>query len=340
MNLKRLEGKTMVHKKWVVMIHDGAYYGRDIAHELRKNRFPIFHITRTRSFWDKTFNIGLKILRAKGSLFHAHVALQDTFITLLTKKFIGKKPVIVNCHGSDLRTDLKKWRYRNLIKFNVRNADQVFYANLDNKERAEELNPTATWVPIPIDLDIFFPKETPSLNNDILKFFHPNLITENNRGSLTFLKAFNIFAKDNKNVILDIVKSGNDLKFAMQLCKKAGTLNKQVKFIPKIPHNEIINAYRNHDVTIGIFKSGIVSTVGLESWAVKRPILNYIDSKLYHNFEYISAYTVDEIVEGLHKLTEAKTRERLANEGYKYVTQYHDLKKIAKKVKDVYLQLL
>ena len=330
----------MVQKKCVVMVHDGAYDGRTIIQELKKENFPIVHLTRTRNFWDKTFNIGLKIIRAKGTLFHANVALQDAFITLLTKKFINKKPVIVHCHGSDLRTDLNKWQYRDLVKFNVKNADQIFVADLDTMDKAKELNPTAIWIPIPIDLDIFVPEENYSSNDETLKFFYPNSISENLRGSLTFFKAFNIFSIDYENVLLEAVRFGADLKFAMRLCKKAGTLNKKVKFIPKIPHKKIVDAYRNRDITIGVFKSGIISTVGLESWAVKRPALNYIDSKLYPQFDYLSARTVDEIVEGLHKLTDAKTRKSLANAGFKYVTRYHDVKKVANKVKKIYLQLM
>lgn len=330
----------MGQKKWVVMIHDGAFDGRNIVAELKKENFPIIHITRTRKFWDKTFNIGLKIIRAKAALYHANVALQDAFMTLFTKKLIGKKPVIVHCHGSDLRTDLKKWQYRGLVRFNVKNADQIFVADLDTMEKAKELNPTATWIPIPINLDIYYPKDNQLQNDGILKFFYPNLITENIRGSLTFIKAFNIFSKQNENVLLDIVKTGADLKFAMLLCKKAGTLNKTVKFIPLIPYEKIVDAYRNHDVTIGVFKSGIISTVGLESWAVKKPILNYIDSKYYPKFDYISSRTVEEIVEGLYKLTNVQLRNRLANAGYNYVKKYYDSKKVANKVKNIYLQLI
>ena len=330
----------MVQKNWVVMIHDAAYDAKRIVHELRKQNFPIYHITRTINFFDKTLNIGLKIIRAKGALYHVNVALQDAFITLFTKKILGKAPVIVHCRGSDLRTDLNKWQFRSIVKFNVKMADQVFVADLDTLERAKELNPTAVWIPISVDLDVFFPKDDPPSNENILKIFYPNIITEDIRGSLSFLKAFNIFVKEYENVVLHIIKYGADLNYAMQLCKKAGTLNKQVKFIPPIPHEYIVDTYRNHDLTIGVFKSGIVSTVGLESWAVKRPILNYIDPKLYPNFEYISARTIDEIVEALHKLTDIKTRRRLADAGYNYVTQYHDVKKIAKKIKKYYLYLL
>ena len=330
----------MVQKKWVVMIHDGAFDGRNIVYELKRENFPIIHITRTRNLWDKTFNIGLKIIRAKAALYHANVALQDAFMTLLTKKIIGKKPVIVHCHGSDLRTDLNKWQYRGIVRFNVKNADQIFVADLDTMDKAKELNPTATWIPIPINLEIYYPKEVQSQDDGILKLFYPNLITENIRGSLTFLRAFNIFAREYEDVLLEVVKTGADLKFAMLLCKKAGTLNKKVKFIPLIPYEKIVDAYRNHDITIGVFKSGIISTVGLESWAVKKPVLNYIDSKYYPKFEYISAKTVNEIVEGLHKLTDAKLRAHLANAGYNYVKKYYDSKKVANKVKKIYLELI
>ena len=189
-------------------------------------------------------------------------------------------------------------------------------------------------------MDIFHPIDKPPINDGKLKLFHPNSINEKIRGSLTFLKAFNIFTKEYEEVLIDIVKTGVDLIIAMQMCKKAGTLNKNVRFIPKISHNGIQNVYMDYDATVGIFKSGIVSTVGLESWAVKRPILNYINPKLYHNFEYISSCTVDEIVEGLHKLTDVKTRKKLAEAGFRYVNQHHDVRKIAQQVKEIYLQFL
>lgn len=330
----------MVYKKRVVVINDCAFDARNIVRELQKENFPIFHFMRTRGLWDKTMGIALKIMRAKGTLYHVNYALQDAFITLLTKKFIGKKPVIVHCHGSDLRTSLKKKQYRYLIKFNVKNANQVFVADLDTLQTAKELNPTATWIPIPIDLEIFYPKDIPREHHGPVKFLYANAISENIRGSLTFFRAFNKFAKENNEVLLDAVIFGEETGFAMELCKKAGTLDKQVNFIPLIPYEKIVDVYRNHDATIGVFKSGIIPSVGLESWAVKRPILNYIDAKLYPQFEYISAQYENEIIEGLYKLTDPKTRERLANAGHKYVTQYHDLKKVAQKAKKFYLQLM
>lgn len=49
---------------------------------------------------------------------------------------------------------------------------------------------------------------------------------------------------------------------------------------------------------------------------------------------------MDDIIEGLHKLTNCKTRNRLTEAGFNYVTKYHDLKKIANQVKEIYLQFL
>ena len=334
--------KQKAKKQWVVMINDCAYDGRDIVYELKKENFPIVHILRTRSLWDKTFNIALKIFRAKGALYHVNYALQDALLTIFLKKMIGRKPVIVQCPGSDLRwetTTTQKY-YQRIIKFNVTHADQVFYNDPDISKKAKELSPTAIWLPIPTNLDVFYPKDIPPSDDTRLKAFYPNALSERIRGSLSFIKAFNIFAKQYENAILDVVKWGPDLLHAIRLCEKAGTLNKKVRFIPKIDHYNMAETYRNHDLTVGVFQSGIVPSVGLESWAVKRPLLNYINSKLYPPFERISVRTIDKIVDALHQLSDAKTRDKLANAGYKYVLQYHDSKKLAQKVKKVYNRLL
>jgi glycosyltransferase involved in cell wall biosynthesis len=332
----------VVQKKWVVMINDCGYDGLNIVRELRKDKFPIVYIPRTRKLMDKILRIGSKILRAKGALYHVNYALQDAFITILTKKIIGKKPVIVHCRGSDLRweTDLTQKPLQAMVWFNVKNADQVFVADLDTLKRAKELNPTAIWMPITIDLDIFSPKGISSGDNKFLKILYPNFISESVRGSLTFFKAFNKFAKDYKNVLLDAVKLGPELNYAIELCRKAGTLNNIIKFQPPIPHEQMIEEYLSHDITVGVFKSGIIPTVGLESWAVKRPFLNYINPKLYPPFDYISARTEDEIIEGLYQLTDEKTRIHLANAGYQYVRRYHDVRRVVKRIKKVYESLI
>ena len=71
----------------VVMINDAAFVGETLLKympvDLEKQ-----HIKRSRGLWDKTFGIALKILRAKGDVYHAHYLLQDCYIA----SKLGKKP--------------------------------------------------------------------------------------------------------------------------------------------------------------------------------------------------------------------------------------------------------
>jgi len=55
----------------VVMINDAAFVGETLLKympaELEKQQ-----IKRSRGLWDKTLGIAIKILRAKGDVYHAH----------------------------------------------------------------------------------------------------------------------------------------------------------------------------------------------------------------------------------------------------------------------------
>jgi len=71
------------------MINDCAYVGETLIKYFPKD-IEVTHIKRSRGLWDKTFGIGLKIMRARADVYHVHYLLQDCYIA----SKLGKRPLI------------------------------------------------------------------------------------------------------------------------------------------------------------------------------------------------------------------------------------------------------
>jgi glycosyltransferase involved in cell wall biosynthesis len=117
---RKVESKNRGVQMKVVMINDAAFVGETLLKYLPPG-MEKQHVKRSRGLWDKSFGIALKILRAKGDIYHAHYLLQDCYIA----SQLGKEPLVAQ--PTILDTALK-------------------------------FNETAEYFPIPFDPQVFFPK--------------------------------------------------------------------------------------------------------------------------------------------------------------------------------------
>jgi len=312
----------------VVMINDAAFVGETLLKymptELEKQ-----HIKRSRGFWDKTFGIALKILRAKGDVYHVHYLLQDCYIA----SRLGKKPLIGHAHGSDLRDEIKKRKWGWIIKHNLRKCDKILVAQPTILDTALEFNQTAEYFPIPFDPKAFFPKPLPPEREEKQVFIAS---THNFRikGTEKFLKALASLAAPVK---IKSLAGGKNFAEAQQLAKELGL---QVDFVHKVLHDKMSELYWESDLVLGSFSIGQLDTVAIEAMACGRPVVHSVSRRYFKNCPLEELESVEETAEIIQRLlVDKKEREQRVKSQLDYVDSTHSAPLLAERLLGIYGEL-
>ena len=312
----------------LVMINDCAFVGttllKYLPEELEKQ-----HITRSRSFWDKTFGIGLKILKSEGDIFHVNYLLQDCYIA---SKF-GKKPLLGHAHGSDLREQIKKRKWSWIVKSNLQKCNKILVAQPTILDKALEFNDTSEYFPIPYDPSLFFSKPNPENNEQKIVFLastHNHKIKGNNK----LLQALSSLSGKIK---IKSIASGKDLEKSKKIAEK---LNLKIDFVPIVPHNKINELYWESDLVLGSFGIGQLDTVAIEAMACGRPVIHSISKKFFKKCPLEQLETIEETSELIKKLLfNKKERNQRIKKQLLYVESAHLAPILSKKLFDIYNEL-
>jgi glycosyltransferase involved in cell wall biosynthesis len=296
----------------VVMINDAAFVGETLLKYL-PNEIEKMHVTRSRGTWDKTFGITLKILKAKGDIYHAHYLLQDCY---LASKF-GKKPLIGHAHGSDLRDEIKKKKWGWIIKHNLRKCNKILVAQPTILDIALEFNDTAEYFPIPFDPNIFYPRPF-SPENEEKRIFIASEHDFRTKGTDKFLKALSSLPIPVK---IKALASGKDFAEAQKLVEELGL---QVDFTPKVEHTEINTLYWESDLVLGSYSIGQLDTVAIEAMACGRPVVHSVSQKYFEKCPLEKLESIEATAEIIQKfLSNKKERKDRIKRQLEYVHSTH-----------------
>lgn len=312
----------------VVMINDAAFVGETLLKylpaELEKQ-----HVKRSRGKWDKTFGIALKILRAKGDIYHAHYLLQDCYIA----SRLGKKPLIGHAHGSDLRDEIKKRKWGWIIKHNLRKCNKILVAQPTILDTALEFNDSAEYFPIPFNPQTFFPKPLIPEQEE-KQIFLASAHDFRTKGTDNFLKAL---ANLSVPVKIRTIASGENLLEAKQL---AGELGLRFDFTNRVSHSEMNTIYWESDLVLGSFSIGQLDTVAIEAMACGRPVVHSVSRKYFKNCpleELESIKVTSEIIESL--LNDRRKREQRVKLQLDYVGSTHAAPLLSERLFGIYNML-
>jgi glycosyltransferase involved in cell wall biosynthesis len=309
----------------VVMINDAAYVGETLLKYLPDD-IEKQHVKRTRGLWDKTFGIALKILRAKGDIYHAHYLLQDCYIA----SRLGKKPLIGHAHGSDLRDQIKKRKWGWIIKHNLRKCAKILVAQPTILDTALEFNETAEYFPIPFDPKTFFP--TPLQPERKEK--HVFIASTHNfkvKGTDKFLKAL---ASLSTPVRIKALAGGKNFAEAQQLANELGL---QADFTPRVPHEKMSELYWESDLVLGSFSIGQLDTVAIEAMACGRPVVHSVSRRFFENCPLEELENIEETAETIQRLLDnRKAREQRVKSQLDYVNATHAAPLLAERLLGIY----
>ena len=87
-----------------------------------------------------------------------HYLLQDCYIS----SKLGKKLLIGHAHASDLRENIRRFRWRWMVKRYLKQCDKILVAQPTILDVAKRFNESSEYFPIPFDPLIFFPKPLPT----------------------------------------------------------------------------------------------------------------------------------------------------------------------------------
>ena len=210
-----------------------------------------------------------------------------------------RKKVIMHHRGSDIRYKGEKWMYS---KF----ADKILVSTPD----LLEWSPGAVWIPNPVDLEKYpyiGVKETEKINI--------------------------VHAPSNR------AKKGTEYVIkAVEKLKNEG-YNVNLMLVENIPHNKVIEYYKQADIVVDQLLLGWYGNVTIECMALGKPVCVYIKEDLESHLPFMPVLNTspESLVENLKMLIEDKElRKEIGKKGRKYIEKVHDPIKVTRKVIELY----
>jgi len=219
---------------------------------------------------------------------------------VLLWKMLGKN-IVVHHHGSDIRG------IGELPVYN-KYCDNIFVSTPDLLRWSKD----SIWIPVPICLDDFEEKNE-RRDSDVVNIVH----APNNRD----------------------VKGTKFVLDAVERIKKKG-YNINFNLVENTSHDILMGFFKNADIVIDQLLLGWYGMVSVEGMALGKPVCVYIDEELesYLPFNPLVNTDKDDIFNSLVRLIEdEELRKDYGMKGKKFVKEFHDVKKVTKKINSCYL---
>jgi glycosyltransferase involved in cell wall biosynthesis len=306
------------------MINDCAFVGATLQ-KYMPNDVEKQHIKRSRNFFNKTFGIMFKLLRAKGDIYHVNYLLQDCYLA----SKLGKKPLVGHAHGSDLRKTLTHPLWGRLVRYNLNHCDKILVSTPDILGLAKRYRKDAEYLPNPVDTSLFYPK--PAISKDKKRVLIASNSNWRVKGTDIAIKAL---SKISEEVEVSIIQYGKDFEKTKAL---ASSLGLRLKVLPKLSHDKINKYYWGADVVIDRFALGSLGMVSLEAISCGRPVISWISSKYPENKDFPLRDLVDE-----EKIanTISDLPSNLWEKEFSFVKKYHRIEKVESRLLSIYETLI
>jgi len=309
----------------VVMINDCSFVGETLLKYLPSNIRKL-HIKRSRGALSKTLGIAYKILKARGDIFHVHYLLQDCYIATR----LGKRPLIGHAHGSDVRVALNHPLWGRVVRYNLTRCDKVVVSTPDILSVARRFREDATYLPNPVDLNLFYPRPLVPHSGRRRVLIASDLNWEA-KGTDIAVRAL---SRVRREVDVSVIAYGKDLERTLTL---ASSLGLRLKVLPKVPHERLSEYYWSADVVLDQFKLGSLGMVSLEAIACGKPVVTYVSSAYeeYKDFPLKDLNSEEDIAEAVLSADSG-----LWSKEYAYLEKYHRPEVVVEKLLRIYREIL
>ncbi len=307
------------------MINECASIGGTIINSLQ-DKWNFKQIIHKKNILDKSFGMITDIIRSKADIYHSHFLLQHTFLPLI----FNKRPLIGHGHGTDIRDDLDKFLRSKIVKFNLKRCDRILTSTPDIFKTAKEYREDAIYLPNPIDLEYFHPKEKEPSEERTKVLIAGKLSTF--KGSQIAIRAL---SQVKEEVEVSVIKYGVHFN---KLSSLAQSLGLELNILQPVHRSKIRELYWNHDVIMDQFIVGCPGMVSLEAISCGTPSITHVSSDIeeYEKLPIKGVNSEEKIIEVLksHDLKEIWKKQ------YEYVKENHNLPDLMKQVDRLYKELL
>lgn len=242
----------------------------------------------------------------------------------------GGVPVVVHCHGDDVR--LKPW---NLIRhafnfFVFKKASAIFFSTPDMAKSMKFYTAGAKFLPNPVDVQTF--DRAIAERDPQFVFLHASL--DHIKGADLAIEAIKRLKPRYPSLRFVAVRQGTYINEA----KQAG-----IELIERMSRPELANLQGRAGLILGQFRLGAVGLSELETLAIGRTIACHFSygSLFASQPPFVQAHTVEEIVEVLEKFVkDPRAYLPLETGAREWVLKFHDPDAIAQQVQDAYKTIL
>lgn len=304
--------------------------------------------------WIERIRFGRRYVRDnRVDIVHAQVT------SPLFAQFFGAPVLVTHCLGSDLREVAFSRTWKGLLlRRAYKKSRVVFFNNVDHVDYLDRLGIKGQFLPNPLDLGQFSPdKGEISLNDYNLVILHPSSqdfgvnnpgprgrrIGLDTKGNDRLIRAFARFVKKNPDALLVMIRSGVDIKPAMELIDHL-QISANVKFIDRMNKEDLIVMLNSADVVADQFDVGAFGGVALEAMACGKPLITYLkeDCALRCYPELPPTYNCsseDGIFEALYRAADDNLNV-IGEKNREWIEKYHDWRSVAKNVVEHYERAL
>jgi len=337
------------------------YLGRNKkVKKYRKNliQFPITFGSK----FGKEFSLPLLkyLIKLKTDIVHIHGSYQYNILPLLIILYLKRIPIVIQHHGGAFNYSKLKVRLYYKVKVLLSN---ILFKTIDaflsvNVEEIENLKRAGLreknkliYLPVGVDTSIFFPESKREARKKLNLPQEKKYILfvgrlDKNKGVDYLIKAFDLLKNKYPDTILLIVGGGPELQNLKQLSRELG-ISDRVKFTGFVNEARNLRTYYNAaDICVfPIFTSGL-GIVTLEALACKKPIIG--TKKLIaggvlkdgENALLAELRSVESLAENISiLLDDPELADKLSENGYNYVINNLDWKRIGEKLNNLYQEL-
>lgn len=298
-----------------------------------------------------TFPLYLKKLEKWADIFHFHFPFPPGEFSFLLANI--KKPLVVTYHSDIVRQKMLLRLYRPFLDRFLDKADIIISTSPNYIESSPFLLPRkqkCRAVPLGIDLTQFeLTEELKNKVKEIKALYEPPLVLF--VGRLIYYKGVEYLLKAMKDVIatLVIVGTGPLTEALIKLTNSLG-IEKRVFFLPPLSYSDLVAMYHACDIFClpSIERTEAFGIVQLEAQACGKPVVSTEigTGTSFANLDGTTGYVVlpkDEksLAEALNRLiSDEQLREKLGEQAKKRVREMFDVRLMANKIYEIYLEVL
>jgi glycosyltransferase involved in cell wall biosynthesis len=242
---------------------------------------------------------------------------------------LGQFPYILHCHGSDVR-EIRPYT-RHLVERAIDGAARVYYATPDLEHYVRGRRRDATFLPNPVDTQLFRPLAPVCDNNSVLVCCSLSDI----KGAGRILSACRILAERRPDIPITVTAGGEHTAAFADL--------PNVRVVPYRARNRLPELISEHGIVVGQVLLGALGMAELESIACGRPLVAWFryDRSYPEPVPMLRALDGRDIAEAVIRLADdPMLRERLGSQGRDWVARHHSLAAAARAVEHATLEIL